>query len=493
MPLAPITYTDSSGTSHTLEGSIHADDFHLDEVGSFKSEFAFIRTLFAETVFTEQLNATVANIETLVAKKLTTTSLKSEISRLDLVNVNAIASASSGAYASLDSYYGNHFYFNMSGGGGSVTHRDIKEGIYDIILEGPTNNVYTLTKKLYNNTETEIGTFSRAVSSWTDTWDADGNVTVKASPQNQTHKITISTRAEGTIQYDNFDVAYGTYDTNGNFIKRGQKNIYLTLDSTGSSATVSAREDSSEGNAYAQIDVSDVWTAGYNSNLPSGISIGSLTDAGTTTPSDATNASAFSTSSIWSTFANDYGYIKFPVTVHGKTKNFYFSFDNRKTTSNGNPAYGEGYGAAKMSGSWSGANLSISKNTTGSASLSYTEGASASISYNSTTHKYTATAKASCGGADRASATSIGGTEAYDAGYTAGAASVTPGTDISGGFYLGGVQFATYQPSHIPSYMVQNSLQNVIKNNTNGYVWFYVEVRNSSGTSAARQWFRCSV
>lgn len=73
-----------------------------------------------------------------------------------------------------------------------------------------------------------------------------------------------------------------------------------------------------------------------------------------------------------------------------------------------------GYNSAKMSGSWNGATYNITKNTTGSVSLSVTLGAS--ISYDSTTHKYTANANA--GGSSRASATS--GTEAYSAGKTAG-------------------------------------------------------------------------
>jgi hypothetical protein len=82
--------------------------------------------------------------------------------------------------------------------------------------------------------------------------------------------------------------------------------------------------------------------------------------------------------------------------------------------------YNDGYDAAKMSGSWSNNKLTISKNTTGSASLSYTVSAAVTLTYNSSTHKYTASGSASCDGAARNTATTTSGTEAYDAGVTAG-------------------------------------------------------------------------
>ena len=84
-----------------------------------------------------------------------------------------------------------------------------------------------------------------------------------------------------------------------------------------------------------------------------------------------------------------------------------------------------GYNSAKLSGSFSGAVWTVTKGTTGTDSVSLTLSATASISYDSTTHKYTATGKARASNADRASATATSGTEAYDAGVTAGANGVT--------------------------------------------------------------------
>ena len=79
-----------------------------------------------------------------------------------------------------------------------------------------------------------------------------------------------------------------------------------------------------------------------------------------------------------------------------------------------------GYNSAKLAGSFSGATWTVTKGTTGTDSVSLTLSATASISYDSTTHKYTATGKARASNADRASATATSGTEAYDAGYGAG-------------------------------------------------------------------------
>lgn len=72
-----------------------------------------------------------------------------------------------------------------------------------------------------------------------------------------------------------------------------------------------------------------------------------------------------------------------------------------------------GYNSAKLSGSFSGAVWTVTKGTTGTDSVSLTLSATASISYDPTTHKYTATGKARASNADRASATAESGTEAY--------------------------------------------------------------------------------
>lgn len=81
-----------------------------------------------------------------------------------------------------------------------------------------------------------------------------------------------------------------------------------------------------------------------------------------------------------------------------------------------------GYNSAKVKGAWDGNVWTVSKVSSGSTSdsVNTTVTAAATISYDSTTHKYTATAKASAGGAVRETKTKDSGTEAYEAGYGAG-------------------------------------------------------------------------
>ena len=62
----------------------------------------------------------------------------------------------------------------------------------------------------------------------------------------------------------------------------------------------------------------------------------------------------------------------------------------------------------------------VKKDGTAISGLTITVTAGASISYNSSTHKYTATGTASAGGGQRGTATATSGTEAYEAGSSAG-------------------------------------------------------------------------
>lgn len=113
-------------------------------------------------------------------------------------------------------------------------------------------------------------------------------------------------------------------------------------------------------NAVARLDINQEWNqqytdghdAGYSEGLPSGISIGDLTYRNSNwSTSGKTRLNAFAQNTIWSNsdYKDKYGYLSFPVTVHGTTKTYYFAFDNRKLESNGNAAYGAGYKAGKAS------------------------------------------------------------------------------------------------------------------------------------------------
>ena len=104
-------------------------------------------------------------------------------------------------------------------------------------------------------------------------------------------------------------------------------------------------------------------------------------------------------------------------------------------TVNATARYNAGYDSAHLSGVWSGNTLTVTKVQSGSAN-SATCKVTAGITYNSSTHKYTATAY----GNSTARQTSTSGTEAYDAGvsngYAAGdAAGYTRG--VSAGYSSG--------------------------------------------------------
>ena len=108
-------------------------------------------------------------------------------------------------------------------------------------------------------------------------------------------------------------------------------------------------------------------------------------------------------------------------------------------TVNAAARYNAGYDSAHLSGSWgsgSNANLfTVTKVQSGS-SNSLTVRVTAGISYNSSTHKYTATAY----GNQTSKATATGGTEAYDAGVSSGYSSASPasvriGSRVTGTVY----------------------------------------------------------
>ena len=79
--------------------------------------------------------------------------------------------------------------------------------------------------------------------------------------------------------------------------------------------------------------------------------------------------------------------------------------------------------SVKLAASWSGDTLSIKKDTSGADQLAYVIRAEAGISYDSETHKYTASASARANGTERSTDSDESGTEAYDAGW--GAVDVT--------------------------------------------------------------------
>ena len=167
--------------------------------------------------------------------------------------------------------------------------------------------------------------------------------------------------------------------------------------------------------------VSDGTTAGYNSAKLSGSWNGTqwLVTKGTT----GTNQVGITISAT----------MAYSTTTHKYTAKANADGAEIDSVESGTQAYDAGvtagttagYNSAKLAGSWSGAVWTVDKGTSGSNSVSLTLSATAAISYDSSTHKYKATGKARAMNSDRASATATSGTEAYDAGVTAGANGVT--------------------------------------------------------------------
>lgn len=80
-------------------------------------------------------------------------------------------------------------------------------GLWNVTLEGPSNNVYTLKQQTLNGTISQIGTFSRAITSATASW-SDGKVHMKLMPQNQTFNADLP--STGTWERNNGAEDYWT-------------------------------------------------------------------------------------------------------------------------------------------------------------------------------------------------------------------------------------------------------------------------------------------
>lgn len=111
-----------------------------------------------------------------------------------------------------------------------------------------------------------------------------------------------------------------------------------------------------------------------------------------------------------------------------KTVTVFYDDDDEEDlpiTINASAVYAAGYSGCHLSETWGSGNESnkvvIGKTTSGSAnSLTFTITSESSISYNTSTHTYTASGKAKVNGTQKDSSSAISGTEAYDAGHTAG-------------------------------------------------------------------------
>lgn len=150
------------------------------------------------------------------AADLTTDWFAANIANINLMNVKSIATSDADGTASFSSYYGNHYYLHFPGGGGSVVNEDMRTGIKDVQIAGPTNNVYTLQYKRYGDSawrDADVS-FSRATS-LSGAWSGS-RFTVSASPQGATISRDITHSAPYKDENDRWKVeVYATVPGTG--------------------------------------------------------------------------------------------------------------------------------------------------------------------------------------------------------------------------------------------------------------------------------------
>ena len=128
-----------------------------------------------------------------IANTVTANYISSKIATLSVLNVAAISA--SGNISTTNGYIMAPYYYLGTVGNA----KDMANSIWALKIDGPTNNVYTLQKQAFGDTEwVDVGTFSRAIDSWTLGW-VNGKFTAKANPQNDTAWTEI---VQGTALWD---------------------------------------------------------------------------------------------------------------------------------------------------------------------------------------------------------------------------------------------------------------------------------------------------
>ena len=169
--------------------------------------------LVADRATIAQLNALDAKIETVKTDYLTVTKLAA----MDTVSLRSLTVGSSGnggitlAKGNFTLYSGCDLRF--AGSGSPPSYTSVKSAIRELQIT-QSGNTYTLQKRAFNESSwVNVGSFSRAVSSWT--WGGgSGKINITALPQNQTQSINISVGGNTSITA-NGSYTYTAYFENG--------------------------------------------------------------------------------------------------------------------------------------------------------------------------------------------------------------------------------------------------------------------------------------
>ena len=267
---------------------------------------------------------------------------------------------------------------------------DVSDAVSNVQIISDGGNGYKLQKKhFYSSGWTDAGSFSRAISSSSWSW-VGGAAKVVLQPQNQ----TFYSKSIDAIQPH----GQSTWDAD-------KKGFTVTLD-----------VDDTDGTTVFSDEMHFNTTTSYDQGHTDGYDVakGTYTKSnGVLKVSKSTGGTAFPIS-----FAIDAG-IAYNSSTHKYTAKALCDDDLMDSTESGTEAYDAGrtagYNSATGSYTKSGGVLKITKGTGGTAfPISFS--IDAAITYNSTTHKYTA--KALCD--DDLMDSTESGTQAYDAGVTAG-------------------------------------------------------------------------
>ena len=267
---------------------------------------------------------------------------------------------------------------------------DVSDAVSNVQIVSDGGNGYKLQKKhFYSSGWTDAGSFSRAISSSSWSW-VGGAAKVVLQPQNQ----TFYSKSIDAIQPH----GQSTWDAD-------KKGFTVTLD-----------VDDTDGTTVFSDEMHFNTTTSYDQGHTDGYDVakGTYTKSnGVLKVSKSTGGTAFPLS-----FAIDAG-IAYNSSTHKYTAKALCDDDLMDSTDSGTEAYDAGrtagYNSATGSYTKSGGVLKISK-TTGGTAFPISFSIDAAITYNSTTHKYTA--KALCD--DDLMDSTESGTQAYDAGVTAG-------------------------------------------------------------------------
>ena len=125
--------------------------------------------------------------------------VQARISNLTILNANSFAVTN---YINSSGYvYAPEFVIGANSSSAAPTNKYVSNAITELQISGPTNNVYTLQKKDFGDSEwQDVGTFSRATS-LSGAWSSN-KYTVTASPQGNKLSETFEIRTNGNASKD---------------------------------------------------------------------------------------------------------------------------------------------------------------------------------------------------------------------------------------------------------------------------------------------------